>query len=120
MTFGNAILYSLLGMLTVFLALVFLMVIIKIMTSIGDKREASKDRSLKAASGNQPEDLAAGAATGVKKDAKPAPGSAGDVKLYNTPPRTAAMLMAIVADEMKTPINELRFISIKEMGKENE
>ena len=45
----------------------------------------------------------------------PAPGSAGQLKLYDTPPKTAAMLMAIVADKMGKPLNELRFISIKEV-----
>ena len=49
---------------------------------------------------------------------KLAPGTAGEVKLYDTDPRTAAMLMAIVADELKTPINELRFISIREIKEE--
>ena len=44
-----------------------------------------------------------------------APGSAGQIKLHNVPPKTAAMLMAIVADKMGKPINELRFISIKEV-----
>ncbi|MBE6945984.1 MAG: hypothetical protein E7459_07860 [Ruminococcaceae bacterium] len=44
-----------------------------------------------------------------------APGSAGQIKLYDTDPKTAAMLMAIVADKMGKPINELRFISIKEV-----
>ena len=43
-----------------------------------------------------------------------APGSAGQIKLHNVPPKTAAMLMAIVADKMGKPLNELRFISIKE------
>ena len=44
-----------------------------------------------------------------------APGSAGQIKLYNVEPKTAAMIMAIVADKMGKPINELRFISIKEV-----
>ena len=44
-----------------------------------------------------------------------APGSAGGVKLYNVEPKTAAMLMAIVADKLDKPLNELRFISIKEV-----
>ena len=48
------------------------------------------------------------------QEAPKAPGSAGQVKLHNVPPKTAAMLMAIVADKMKKPLNELRFISIKE------
>ena len=44
-----------------------------------------------------------------------APGSAGQVKLHGVEPKTAAMLMAIVADKMNKPLNELRFISIKEV-----
>ena len=44
-----------------------------------------------------------------------APGSAGRLKLYDTPPKTAAMIMAIVANKMGRPLNELRFISIKEV-----
>ena len=48
-------------------------------------------------------------------EAPTAPGSAGQLKLYNVEPKTAAMVMAIVADKMGKPINELRFISIKEV-----
>ncbi len=44
-----------------------------------------------------------------------APGAAGELKLHNVPPKTAAMLMAIVAEKMNKPINELRFLSIKEV-----
>ena len=60
-----------------------------------------------------------------KKDAAPveaapvpaatAPGSAGQVKLHDVEPKTAAMLMAIVAEKTGKPLNELRFISIKEV-----
>ena len=55
----------------------------------------------------------------VKKNAAkpaapaPAPGSAGMLKLYDTPPRDAAMVMAIVADHLGKPLNELRFVSIR-------
>ena len=48
-------------------------------------------------------------------DAPAAPGSAGKLKLHDVDPKTAAMLMAITADKMGKPINELRFISIKEV-----
>ena len=48
-------------------------------------------------------------------DASAAPGTAGKLKLYDVEPKTAAMLMAIVADKMGKPLNELRFISIKEV-----
>ena len=44
-----------------------------------------------------------------------APGAAGELKLHDVEPKTAAMLMAIVADKMGKPLNELRFISIKEV-----
>ena len=44
-----------------------------------------------------------------------APGTAGQLKLHDVSPKTAAMLMAIVADKMGKPLNELRFISIKEI-----
>ena len=47
--------------------------------------------------------------------ASAAPGSAGQIKLHNVDPRTAAMIMAIVADKTGKPLNELRFISIKEV-----
>ena len=48
-------------------------------------------------------------------DAPTAPGAAGQIKLHNVEPKTAAMLMAIVANKMDKPLNELRFISIKEV-----
>ena len=44
-----------------------------------------------------------------------APGSAGQIKLHDVEPRTAAMVMAIVADNMGKPLNDLRFISIREV-----
>ena len=49
------------------------------------------------------------------KKAAPAPGSAGELKLYDTDPRDAALIMAIVADHLGKPLNELRFKSIKEV-----
>ena len=42
-----------------------------------------------------------------------AQGTCGELKLINTDERDAAMIMAIVADETNTPLNELRFKSIK-------
>ncbi len=44
-----------------------------------------------------------------------APGTAGELKLHDVDPKTAAMLMAIIADKLGKPLNELRFISIKEV-----
>lgn len=42
-------------------------------------------------------------------------GSCGDIVLKNVSEREAAMIMAIVADQMQTPLNELRFKSIKKI-----
>ena len=61
-------------------------------------------------------DAAPAAALPVETPEKPAaPGTAGQIKLHNVEPKTAAMIMAIVADKMGKPLNELRFISIKEV-----
>ena len=51
----------------------------------------------------------------VVADAPKAPGTAGQLKLHDVEPKTAAMIMAIVADKLGKPLNELRFISIKEV-----
>ena len=52
----------------------------------------------------------------VEVPQKPAaPGSAGQLKLHDVEPKAGAMVMAIVAEQMGKPLNELRFISIKEV-----
>ena len=70
----------------------------------------------KVMSGSAKKPAAAPAAAPVPEAPKPtAPGSAGKLMLHDVEPKTAALLMAIVADKMGKPINELRFISIKEV-----
>lgn len=44
-----------------------------------------------------------------------APGSAGEVALYTVPDREAAIIMAIVANDLGMSLNQLRFKSIKEV-----
>ena len=96
-----------LGYLVVFIGLVMLMVVIII---VGKIFSAKKAGTVPAEGENVP--AAAPAAAAPKKLA---PGSAGDVKIYDTDPRDAAMIMAIVADKLGKPLNELRFRSIKEV-----
>ena len=74
-------------------------------------RSGAKKSAPAAASAPAPAPAAA-AQTAPKKLA---PGSAGDVKIYDTDPRDAAMIMAIVAEKLQKPLNELRFVSIKEV-----
>ena len=111
MSFADALIYSLLGMSVVFFALVLLMCIIKLMTFFGDRAE----RRAAAIPAPNP----AGEILIIPRGPA-APGSAGELKLYDTDPRTAAMLMAIVADNLQVPLNELRFLSIREIKEDKE
>ena len=101
---------ALLGYAVVFFGLILLMAVITIM----GKFFVAKDTKKKAAPAAAPA-AAPTVVTAVPAAPVAAPGSAGPVKLYDTPPKTAAMIMAIVADQMGKPLNELRFISIKEV-----
>ena len=72
-----------------------------------------KQASAKAAA---PKQAAPAPAPAAAKPAAPeAPGTAGELKLYGTPDRDAALIMAIVAHKMGKPLNTLRFKSIKEV-----
>ena len=93
---------ALLGYGVVFLGLVLLMFVLQIMGKVMHKE--------KAPAAEAPAEKTAPAAP-----APAAPGTAGDLKLYDTDPRDAAMIMAIVADALGKPLNELRFISIREV-----
>ena len=99
---------ALVGYAVVFFGLILLMIVVMIM---GKAFTAKKSAPKKAA------EAAPAAAPVAAAPAEPAaaPGTTGQLKLYDTPPKTAAMLMAIVADKMGKPLNELRFISIKEV-----
>ena len=104
---GDGLLYSLLGLLVVFFALFLLMCIIKLMW-VFEKKEQPAAPAAAPAPATVPAPAPAAAPA-------PAPGCAGELKLYDTDDRTAAMIMAIVADETGIPINELRFKSIREV-----
>ena len=98
---------ALLGYSVVFLGLIALMLVV---IGIGKFFQAQTNKKKEA--------VPAEAAPVSAPEAAPAPtapGSAGGIKLYDVEPKTAAMLMAIVADKMGKPLNELRFISIKEV-----
>jgi Na+-transporting methylmalonyl-CoA/oxaloacetate decarboxylase gamma subunit len=93
---GTAGLVGLLGMVVVFIGLILLLAVValsgKIMAA-GQKAPAPAIAPVSAF----------------------APGSAGEMKLFSVPDRDAAMLMAIVADKLGKPLNELRFKSIREV-----
>ena len=104
---ADAGLYAVLGYAVVFLGLVLLMIVVMIVGKCFSSSEARAAAKAAAAAPAEAPVEEAPAAT--------APGTAGQLKLHDVEPKTAAMLMAIVANKMGKPINELRFISIKEV-----
>ena len=108
----DAAIVAVLGYAVVFFGLILLMCVITIM----GKAFIAKDKKREALNAAAKATIAAvPVATPAAAPAATAPGSAGKLKLYDVEPKTAAMLMAIVADKMGKPLNELRFISIKEV-----
>lgn len=108
-TIGEAAVYTLLGYAVVFFGLILLMAVV---IAAGKAFSAKED---KAAAASQAAKAAIAAVPVAAAPKAVAPGSAGELKLHDVEPKTAAMLMAIVADKMGKPLNELRFKSIKEV-----
>ena len=113
---ANAGIVAVLGYAVVFFGLILLMLVV---TAMGKAFTAKDAKAKEAPAKAAPAAAAPTAAVAVAAVADPtsdaAPGTAGQLKLYDTPPKTAAMIMAIVANQMGKPLNELRFISIKEV-----
>lgn len=113
MGIADAAVVALLGYCVVFFGLVLLMAVIIVMGKIfmaKDKKAAEANKAAKqTVAAVNPAPAAPAAPQPV------APGTAGQLKLYDVEPKTAAMIMAIVANKMGKPLNELRFISIKEV-----
>lgn len=112
-TIGKALEYSALGIAIVFALIIVLMIVVKIMSGLiaggaSVSRKMAQTSAVKEDNAHQD----------IQAEAVPAPGSAGDVKLYNVSDRDAAMIMAIVADQMQAPLNELRFLSIREVNED--
>ena len=107
----DAAIVAVLGYAVVFFGLILLMGVITIM----GKAFMAKDKKVAAAKAAAAAPAPVAAAPAAAPAPVAAPGSAGQLKLYDVNPKTAAMIMAIVADKMGKPLNELRFISIKEV-----
>ena len=108
MGIGGAGVTALLGYAVVFFGLVLLMAVIALFGKI----MAEKKKEQPAAA------PAAPAAASVVAETKPDPGVKDGARvcdLNGVDDKTAAMIMAIVADKTGIPLNELRFISIKEL-----
>ena len=102
---ADAALTVALGLAVTFAGLCLLLGVISVMTKIGSALRKRQPAEAPAPAANVPAQ-------------QPAPGSAGKVKLYTVPDREAAMIMAIVANQLGRPLNELRFRSIREVSEE--
>ncbi len=111
MGIGDAAIAAVLGYAVVFFGLVLLMCVVVIM----GKAMASTNKKAEAPAPAVKAPVVTAAPAPAAPSSPPAPGSAGEVKLFDVPDKEAAMIMAIVADKMGKPLNELRFKSIKEV-----
>lgn len=100
---GENLLDAVLGYLVVFIGLSLLMLVVILVGKFFTQKKAA------------PAAAPAPAPAAPAAPKKLAPGSAGEVKIYDTDPRDAAMIMAITANKLGKPLNELRFKSIKEV-----
>lgn len=109
----DALLISVIGIAIVFAVLMILMGVIMLMGLIADKSPAIAAKLPKFKFGKKKKATEDTAAPAETSDAQPAVGTCGELLLVNTEERDAAMIMAIVADTLDTPLNELRFKTIR-------
>ena len=102
--FPDAIVNAIMGYGVVFAGLIMLLVVVAIMGKVMTAKKAAPAPA-----------AAPQAAAAPAKDGPEAPGSAGKIALHNVSDKDAALIMAIVADQLGKPINQLRFKSIKEV-----
>lgn len=113
---GDYFLIALVGFALVFAVLIVLMFIIQITSMIIKKAPEMKKKKTEI----QEAADAAMKADADEKGGATAVGTCGELLLVKTSERDAAMIMAIVADSMETPLNELRFKKITKLDQEGE
>ncbi len=111
MGFGESILLSLVGIALVFAVLIVLSLFIRLLSVI--VRAVERTPAAKSAPA-----VPAAPTAAIPPQGNFVPGSTGDILLHNVDDPTAAMVMAIVADELRLPLNELVFRSIRELSPE--
>lgn len=110
LTIAEALKTSVTGIAVVMIILALLAVLVVILSKIiravetAAKKKESKDEAVSTASDKKAE---------TKGTALPDTQSAGNLELYKTDEKTAAVIMAIVSNESGIPLNRLQFNSIK-------
>lgn len=124
----DALLLAVIGIAIVFIVLIALMLVITLVGKILDGSEKAKqkhpewgqkvaDIKAKLMFWKKPQDADAEAS---EPAGEAAVGSCGELKLINTTERDAAMIMAIVANEMGEDLNKLHFKCIKQIENDSE
>ena len=101
---SESFLISLVGFAVVFAALIVIMYMVRLITVLS---KIIGDGKPPVVSEQPPVPASAGPRL------MPAAGSSGEIVLKDVDEKTAALIMAIVADELRAPLNELRFKSIR-------
>lgn len=103
---GEALLIALCGFVTVFLLLLFLIVIVTIVSRVIMAIEGKGKAAVETAPAPvKPEP--------VKKDEEPSKPWDGKLQLIDVDDETAACIMAIISDETDIPLDELQFRRIR-------
>ena len=110
----DALIISAIGFAIVFVVLIILMLIVMLMGLAADKGHVITDKLPKFRNPFKKKE------TAEEEEAQPlseplATGTCGELTLIRTEERDAAMIMAIVADSLGTPLNQLRFKRIERM-----
>lgn len=114
----DALIISLIGFAIVFVVLFILMGIVMLMGLAADKGHVITDKLPKFKNPfrkKKGEEVSSEEEESATVAAPLAVGTCGELTLVRTEERDAAMIMAIVADSLGTPLNELRFKRIERL-----
>lgn len=114
----DALIISLIGFAIVFVVLFILMGIVMLMGLASDKGHVITDKLPKFKNPfrmKKGEEVSSEEEESAAVAAPLAVGTCGELTLVRTEERDAAMIMAIVADSLGTPLNELRFKRIERL-----
>lgn len=112
----DALIISLIGFAIVFVVLIILMGIVMLMGLASDKGHVITDKLPKFKNPFRKKKAATEETASAEESEAPlAAGTCGELVLIRTEERDAAMIMAIVADSLDTPLNELRFKRIERL-----
>ena len=112
----DALIISIIGFAIVFVVLIILMGIVMLMGLASDKGHVITDKLPRFRNPFKKKKAADDLAAADGAEAAPlAVGTCGELTIVRTEERDAAMIMAIVADSLGTPLNQLRFKRIERL-----